>query len=150
MLLNNTNQVLITNSLIESDRVIFTPSVVISESSQFQEMQIQALAALLAVALAPRSSAACDGFDQLRAALNANSNGLADSLTACVAPLLFAPVKWLPTDQAHEFCRQDACVRAVAQLKKLPLCMRYSSIPSGSDANTLAIAQQVMRDCGGA
>ncbi|KAE9361815.1 hypothetical protein PF008_g674 [Phytophthora fragariae] len=113
-------------------------------------MQIQALVALLAVAVATRASAACDGFLRLRVALNANNNGLADSLTACVAPLLFAPIKWLPTDQSHEFCSQQACTRAVTQLKRLPRCTWHSPVPSSSDANTLSIAQQVMRDCGGA
>ncbi|KAG6609460.1 Splicing factor U2AF 50 kDa subunit [Phytophthora cinnamomi] len=110
-------------------------------------MQIQVVATLLVMAVAVCSSTACGGFGRLRTALNANSNGLADSLTACVAPLLFTPIKWIPAGQAREFCSQKACVRAVAQLKKFPSCTWHGPVPSGSDANTLAMAQQVMRDC---
>ncbi|KAG3198949.1 hypothetical protein PC128_g5640 [Phytophthora cactorum] len=110
-------------------------------------MQIQVLLVLLAMATAVGDAATCDGFAQLRFTLNTNEGGLADALRECVAPLLFTPVKWLPGGQAREFCSQETCERAVQQLKLLPSCTWSSEIPSGSDANTLAIAQQVMRDC---
>ncbi|KAL3673424.1 hypothetical protein V7S43_001136 [Phytophthora oleae] len=111
-------------------------------------MQVHMLKALVAIAAALCGVKACDGFFQLRFSLKTNERGLADSLRECVAPLLFAPVQWLPGDQAREFCTQEACKRAVQELKKIPSCTWKSEIPSGSDANTLAIAQQVMRDCG--
>eukprot|EP00644_Phytophthora_capsici_P000336 jgi/Phyca11/540172/estExt2_Genewise1Plus.C_PHYCAscaffold_40589 len=111
-------------------------------------MQIRMLEAFVAIAAALCAVEACEGFYQLRFSLNTNERGLADSLRECVAPLLFAPVQWLPGDQASEFCTQEACKHAVQELKKFPSCIWTSEIPSGSDANTLAIAQQVMRDCG--
>ncbi|KAG7389755.1 hypothetical protein PHYPSEUDO_009675 [Phytophthora pseudosyringae] len=112
-------------------------------------MRIQLLAALVATAMAVGDAVACDGFDQLRFTLNTNEGGVADALRECVAPVLFAPAQWLPGDQVHEFCAQEACKRAVQRLKTLPSFIWESKVPSGSDANTLVIAQQVMRDCGG-
>lgn len=112
-------------------------------------MPTRVLTVLLAAANAVGGVAACTGFDHLRFTLNTNQGGVADTLRNCVAPLLFAPVPWLPADQAHEFCNEEDCKRAVRQLKQFPSCTWESQIPSGSDANTLAIAQQVIRDCGG-
>ncbi|KAF4043941.1 hypothetical protein GN244_ATG03816 [Phytophthora infestans] len=111
-------------------------------------MRIQELLVLLATKTAAGDATSCDGFSQLRFTLTTNEGGLADALRECVAPLLFTPSKWLPGDQARKFCDQEACKRAVQKMEQLPPCTWNSEIPSGSDANTLSIAQQVMRDCG--
>jgi DNA polymerase III delta subunit len=110
----------------------------------------QVLAALLAALSTVCTDGACDGFDQLRFMLKTNQGGLADALTACVAPLLFGSNRWLPSDQARDFCSQEACQRAVTLLKQLPSCTWQSEVPSGSDANSLSIAQQVLRECASA
>lgn len=102
---------------------------------------------LLVTATATVCVASCDGYTQLRATLNRNEGGLADALRECISPLLFAPLQWLPDGQVREYCDQKTCLEAVQQMKKLPACTWVSEIPSGSDANTLAIAMQVMRDC---
>lgn len=90
---------------------------------------------------------ACDDVNQLRTALHTNRNGVGDSLLACVAPLLVAPMQWLPASQATEFCRLAACKRVVDELSLLSPCTWTAQVPAGDDGNAFAMAQQVMRDC---
>lgn len=92
-------------------------------------------------------AAACDDVNKLQTALRTNRNGVGDSLLACVAPLLVAPMQWLPAGQATEFCRLEACKRVVNELYLLSPCTWAAEVPAGNDANALAMAQQVMRDC---
>ncbi|KAG7400567.1 hypothetical protein PHYBOEH_005090 [Phytophthora boehmeriae] len=102
---------------------------------------------LVAMAAALWGAAACDDFAVLRASLRANENGVSYALIACVTPVLNAPMKWLPSNAATDYCKEDPCKRVVKQLSPLDPCTWKTEVPSDSDGNALAMAQQVMRDC---
>ncbi|RLN71382.1 hypothetical protein BBJ29_006435 [Phytophthora kernoviae] len=102
---------------------------------------------LVAMAAALWEAAACDDFDTLRSNLRTNDNGVSYALIACVTPLLTAPMQWLPSSQANDYCSEDPCKRVVKQFSHLAPCTWETQVPSDSDGNALAMAQQVMRDC---
>ncbi|RLN66262.1 hypothetical protein BBP00_00002334 [Phytophthora kernoviae] len=77
---------------------------------------------LVAMAAALWEAAACDDFDTLRSNLRTNDNGVSYALIACVTPLLTAPMQWLPSSQANDYCSEDPCKRVVKQFSHLAPC----------------------------
>ncbi|RLN68674.1 hypothetical protein BBJ28_00007972, partial [Nothophytophthora sp. Chile5] len=108
-----------------------------NESKMQKKLWLFVAVALCWARVAVAQDKACDGLGELRASLQTNRDDLADTLKTCVAPLLFAPIKWLTPSQAHGYCSQEACAHAVALLTQLPTCT-WESPATGSDSDLIA------------
>ncbi|TYZ61673.1 hypothetical protein PybrP1_010672 [[Pythium] brassicae (nom. inval.)] len=119
---------------------------------------VATLAAVMCVPTRGEARKQCRGAQQLRDLLllghDSNANTAAEATSAlldeCVRPLLLLPFKWTSAGaDAHAYCAQDACVRAVARLRALPPCTWEQLAHAGDDVEReLLVAQRVMADCG--
>ncbi|KAJ0405508.1 hypothetical protein P43SY_011356 [Pythium insidiosum] len=94
-----------------------------------------------------QSVACASPGSELALLLSAPSSSVVRDLHECVAPLLFAGVKYVDPADAKEYCTSEPCKRLVLRLKRLPRCTWTATPAPDSESNDVAMARRVMADC---